>query len=224
MTPGVVPDSIYGDLSFRGLPGGNSFLLDGNDTTEQFYNENAGRTRMASNISQDAVQEFQVLSDAYSAEYGHAIGGVINTVTRSGTNEFHGTGFWFFRNRTLDARDPFAPFNPSELRNQFGGSIGGPIKKDKLFFFLNTEEQLRDFPLVSSIINSNAILGSGPTATWKGCGVATGSYPAASAQQCAAINALLPRFYTTLPRTADQQTGFGKSIGGRPIKMPSASA
>src|SRR6202012_3038353 len=105
----------------------NAFLIDGNDTTDQFYNENAGRTRIATQISQDAVQEFQVLTDAYSAEYGHAMGGVINTVTRSGTNDIHGAGFWFFRNRTLNARDPFTTVNPPEVRNQFGGDISGPI-------------------------------------------------------------------------------------------------
>lgn len=213
LTPGVVPDGTFGLLSFRGIPGGNNFMTDGNDTTETFYNENAGRTRIPTQISQDAVQEFQVLSDAYSAEYGRALGGVVNTVTRSGTNEYHGTSFWFFRNRTLDARDPFANFNPSEVRNQFGGSIGGPIVKNKVFAFFNTEEQLRDFPPVSSIINPAAI--NSNTMTWVGCGVASGGLPAATPQQCAAINSILPKFFTTLPRTGNQQTGFGK-IDWRP--------
>ncbi|MBV8897217.1 MAG: TonB-dependent receptor [Acidobacteriaceae bacterium] len=207
LTPGVTPDGTFGDVSFRGVPGGNAFLIDGNDTTDQYYNENAGRTRIATQISQDAVQEFQVLSDGYSAEYGNAMGGVVNTVTRSGTDDFHASGFWFFRNRTLDARDPFAPVNPPEVRNQFGGDLSGPIIKDKVFFFFNTEEQLRDFPLVSSIINPSVISTASGTPKWVGCG--TGSHPA-SAQQCAAINGLLPSFYTTLPRTADEQTAFGK--------------
>lgn len=207
LTPGVVADGTFGDVSFRGVPGGNAFLIDGNDTTDQYYNENAGRTRIATQISQDAVQEFQVLSDAYTAEYGNAMGGVVNTVTRSGTNDFHASGFWFFRNRTLDARDPFAPVNPPEVRNQFGGDLSGPIIKDKVFFFFNTEEQLREFPLVSSIINPSVISTASGTPTWVGCG--TGTH-AASAGQCAAINALLPSFFTTLPRTADEQTAFGK--------------
>src|SRR5215472_7471001 len=109
LTPGVAPDGTSGLLSFRGIPGGNNFMTDGNDTTEQFYNENAGRTRVPTQISQDAVQEFQVLSSAYSAEFGRALGGVVNTVTRSGSNQVHGTGFWFFRNRTLNAKDRYAP-------------------------------------------------------------------------------------------------------------------
>lgn len=107
-----------------------------------------------------------MLTDAYSAEYGHAMGGVVNTVTRSGTNDYHASAFWFFRNRTLDARDHFASVNPPESRHQFGGDLSGPILKDKLFFFLNTEEQLRHFPLVSSIINPTAISGFGANARW----------------------------------------------------------
>ncbi|HXJ42176.1 MAG TPA: carboxypeptidase regulatory-like domain-containing protein, partial [Bryobacteraceae bacterium] len=220
LTPGVVPDGTFGLLSFRGIPGGNNFMTDGNDTTETFYNENAGRTRIPTQISQDAVQEFQVLSDAYSAEYGRALGGVVNTVTRSGTNDMHGTAYWFFRNRTLNARDPFATFNPSEYRHQFGGSVSGAFVKDKLFYFANTEEQIRNFPLVSSIVSPSAINAS--TRTWIGCGAASGGLPAASAQQCAAINNILPRFFTTLPRTANQETGLGK-IDWRPNERNSFS-
>ncbi len=209
LTPGVVPDGTFGLLSFRGIPGGNNFMTDGNDTTNSFYNENAGRTRLPTNISQDAVQEFQVLSDGYTAEYGRALGGVVNTVTRSGTNDFHGTAFWFFRNRTLNARDPFAQVNPSEYRHQFGGSLAGHIIRDKLFYFLNTEEQRREFPLTSSISNNPSAINS-TTQTWNRCGVAGGGNPAANAAQCAAINGTLPRFFTTLPRTADQNTALGK--------------
>ena len=76
LTPGVTNDGTFGLVSFRGIAGGNSFLTDGNDTTNTFYNENAGRTRISSQISQDAVQEFQVLTNGYSAEFGRASGGV----------------------------------------------------------------------------------------------------------------------------------------------------
>ena len=220
LTPTVVPDGSFGLLSFRGISGGNTFLTDGNDTTETFYGENAGRTRVPTQISQDAVQEFQVLSSAYSAEYGRATGGVVNTVTRSGTNQLGGTAFWFFRNRTLDARDPFSTINPSEARHQFGGSIHGPIKKDKLFFFLNTEEQRREFPLVSSIISPSAINAS--TRTFTGCGVASGATPAATPAQCAALNGTLARFFGVLPRTGDQDTALGK-IDWRPNDRNSVS-
>src|SRR5262249_691176 len=115
--PTVSKDADFGLLSFRGMAGGNSFLIDGNDTTNQYYNENAGRTRLGAQISQDAVQEFQALTGTYSAEFGRASGGVVNTITKSGTNNFHGTFFWFFRNRTLNAIDRYAivnnaPYNP----------------------------------------------------------------------------------------------------------------
>jgi hypothetical protein len=179
-TPGVTNDATFGLLSFRGVAGNNSFLLDGNDNTEQFYDENAGRTRIASQISADAVQEFQVVSANFSAEYGRAMGGVVNTVTKSGTNQFHGGAFYFLRSTGFDARDPFSVFNPTEHRIQTGGTVGGPILKDKLFFFLSTDITRRNFPMTDSqvkvgVINQNA-------ETWVGCG------PPATPAQCAAIN------------------------------------
>ncbi|MBV9506794.1 MAG: TonB-dependent receptor, partial [Acidobacteriia bacterium] len=106
LTPGVTNDGTFGLLTFRGIANGNSFLLDGNDSTERFYMENNGRTRIISQISQDAVQEFQVVSADFSAQYGRASGGIVNTVTRSGTNGLHGTGYWFYRNSDFNAHDP----------------------------------------------------------------------------------------------------------------------
>ena len=119
LAPATVADGTFGLVSFRGIAGGNAFLTDGNDTTNQFYNENAGRTRITTQISQDAVQEFQVLSNGYAAEFGRASGGVINTVTRSGSNDLHGTAYWFFRNRSLNARDRYATINPAESTSFF---------------------------------------------------------------------------------------------------------
>ena len=218
LAPGVSADGPFGLLSFRGVAGGNSFLLDGNDTTDQFLNENGGRTRIESPISQDAVQEFQVLSANFAAEYGRAMGGVINTVTRSGTNDLHGTAFWFFRNRTLNARDRYAAFNPPEYRHQAGGSLGGRIMKDKLFYFLNTEIQRRSFPISSSVLrpgvieNGKFVLGGA-----QGCGA-----PATPAQ-CAALNVLLPRFFGQIDRRNDQDLGFGK-VDWRPSERNTFSA
>jgi outer membrane receptor protein involved in Fe transport len=202
LQPAVTNDGAYGLLTFRGVAAGNSFLIDGNDTTEQYYNENAGRTRIASQISQDAVQEFQVVAANVSAEYGRVMGGVVNTITKSGTNELHGGGFWFFRNQNFNARDPFASFVPDETRHQAGGTIGGPIKKDKLFFFFSGDFTRRDFPLLSSVIRAGVV---DPNAqAWLTCGS-----PATPAQ-CSAINSLLPRFYGLLPRTGNQDIGLGK--------------
>jgi carboxypeptidase family protein/TonB-dependent receptor-like protein len=214
LTPAVTKDADFGLVTFRGMAGGNSFLVDGNDTTNQYYNENAGRTRLGSQLSQDAVQEFQVLTATYSAEYGRASGGIVNTITKSGTNEFHGTAFEFFRNRTLDARDRYAQINPKEVRNIFGGTIGGPIMKDKLFFFFDTETQRRHFPLVSNVINSSV---NATTRTWIGCAA-----PATPAQ-CAAINSLLPRMFGTVDRTGNQTLDLLK-LDYRPNERNSFSA
>ncbi len=181
LTPAVTKDADFGLLTFRGMAGGNSFLVDGVDTTNQYYNENAGRTRLGSQLSQDAVQEFQVLNSNYAAEYGRAAGGVVNTITKSGTNAIHGSFFYYFRNRTLDARDRFALINPQDVRHQTGGTIGGPIKKDKLFFFFDTEIQRRHEPIYSSISNANV---NAATQSWIGCGA-----PATPAQ-CAAANSI----------------------------------
>ncbi|HEY1496772.1 MAG TPA: carboxypeptidase-like regulatory domain-containing protein, partial [Candidatus Solibacter sp.] len=125
LTPAVVSDGPLGLVAFRGIAGGNSFLTDGNDTSNQFFDENAGRTRISTQISQDAVLEFQVLSSGYSAGFGRASGGIINTVTRSGSNTTYGTAYWFFRNQDFNARDPYAAINPPERRHQTGASLGG---------------------------------------------------------------------------------------------------
>jgi outer membrane receptor protein involved in Fe transport len=215
LSPGVTADGTFGAVTFRGMPAGNAFLQDGNDTTQQFYNENAGRTRISSNISQDSVQEFQVLSSGYSAEFGRAVGGVINTVTKSGTNGVHGTGYWFFRNQDFNARDRYAAINPQESRHQAGGSIGGPIKKDKLFYFGNFETTRRDFPLISSILNPQFFNASGAF-------IGTCGAPATPAQCEAAVN-YFRRFFGTVPRTVSQNTGFAK-LDWRPTDRQSISA
>lgn len=201
-TPGVTNDATFGLLTFRGVAGNNEFLLDGNDNTEQFYDENAGRTRIYTQLSADAVEEFQAVSTNFSAEYGRAMGGVVNTVTKSGTNDFHGTAFYFLRTTGFDAHDPFSAFNPSEHWIQTGGTVGGPIIKNKLFFFLSTDITLRNFPIVDSLVKAGYV--NTAAETWVGCAAP------ASATQCAAINSLLPRFFSQTPRTASDDLYFGR--------------
>ncbi|MDX2179429.1 MAG: carboxypeptidase regulatory-like domain-containing protein [Bryobacteraceae bacterium] len=214
LTPATVPDGTFGAVSFRGVPAANAFLTDGNDTTLQFYNENAGRTRISSNLSQDAVQEFQVQTSGYTAEFGRAVGGVINTVTKSGTNDIHGTAYWFFRNRTLNARDRYAAFNPSEYRHQTGANIGGPIVKEKLFYFASYEATRRNFPLLSSIQNPQFFNAAG---TFIGtCGA-----PATPAQCSNAVD-YFRRFFGTVPRTVTQDLYFAK-LDWRPNESHSLS-
>ena len=157
LTPGAVPDGDFGLISFRGISGLlNNSTVDGGNNNQAFFAEEAGRTRISSSISQAAVREFQVNTSNYSAEYGRAAGGVVNTVTKSGTNEFHGNLFYYLRDNDLGARNPrsFNPLTgealkPVDRRHQFGGTIGGPIAKDKLFFFFSYDQQKRDFPAVA---------------------------------------------------------------------------
>jgi hypothetical protein len=206
LTPAVTPDGTFGLVSFRGISSGNAFLTDGNYTTNSFYMENAGRTRIATQISQDAVQEFQVLSDGYSAEFGRAMGGIINTVTRSGTNGYHGTGFEFFRNRTLNAADRYAPWvlrDPPEWRHQAGGTLGGPIKKDKLFFFANVEGVKRNFPGFNRITTGSIADPTGNSVLPSNC--------TATAAQCAAASAFIqPQMNRLVDRSVSSLMGFGK--------------
>jgi hypothetical protein len=211
LTPGLTTDGTFGLVTFRGMALGNSFLTDGNDTTNQYYQEAPGRTRISAQISQDAVQEFQVINAGYLPEFGRSSGGVVNTVTRSGQNDVHGTFFWFFRNRTLNARDRYAAFNPPEVRHQTGGSVGGPLRKDKLFYFLNTEITRRHNPIAASI--SGAAVNQAARG-FNGCG------GAATPAQCEAANAIVARHFTQVDRRADQELFFAK-LDWRPVERHS---
>jgi carboxypeptidase family protein/TonB-dependent receptor-like protein len=107
--------------------------------------------------SQEAVQEFRVINSTYSAEYGRAVAGIVNIITRSGSNSFHGSLYDFFRDDSLDATSILASPGLDKLRqNQFGGTLGGPIKKEKAFFFTNYEGQRREeSPFYNSTVLAN---------------------------------------------------------------------
>ncbi len=163
-TPGASPDGTFGLISFRGISGLlNNNTLDGGDNNQAFFSEEKGRSRISYSVSEDSVQEFQVNTSNYSAEYGRAAGGVVNAVTKSGTNQLHGTAYWYYRDSDIGATNPFTtetilvngvnttvPIKPPDRRHQFGGNIGGTIIKDKLFFFFNADDQLRNFPAVAA--------------------------------------------------------------------------
>ncbi len=169
LTPATVPDGTFGLISFRGISGLlNNSTVDGGDNNQAFFSEERGRTRINYVISQASVREFQVNTSNYSAEYGRSAGGVINTVTKSGTNEFHGELFYYNRNNRNGARNPLATrtilvngvstivgIKPIDVRQQFGGAIGGPILKDRLFFFFSYDQQKRNFPGLARFANPN---------------------------------------------------------------------
>jgi len=154
LTPGVTRDVRTGDISFAGQRGTlNSLVVDGADNNNTFFGQSLGRTgsgRAPYQFSQDAVQEFQVNSNAYSAEYGRAGGAVINVVTKSGTNTPHGTVFDFYRDKKLNANDAINVLNNRAKSpyhyNQFGGSYGGPIRKNRHFIFANYDGQRNTQP------------------------------------------------------------------------------
>ncbi|HEX8143474.1 MAG TPA: carboxypeptidase regulatory-like domain-containing protein [Pyrinomonadaceae bacterium] len=160
LTPASVPDGPFGLISFRGISGLlNNSTVDGGDNNQSFHSEERGRTRIGYVVSASAIREFQVNTSNYSAEYGRSAGAVVNSVTKSGTNEFHGDLFEYYRNNRFGARNPRATRNvlingvstpvgikPTDIRHQFGGTLGGPIVKNHLFFFFSYDQQKRNFP------------------------------------------------------------------------------
>ena len=119
-------------------PQQNNYRLDGMSLND--YANGAPGSVLGGNLGVDAIQEFSVLTSNYSAEYGKTSGGVVNAITRSGTNAFHGSVYEFLRNSALDARNFFDRERiPPFKRNQFGGSLGGPIFKNRTFFFADFE-------------------------------------------------------------------------------------
>lgn len=125
---GVYPTSAESAVNGSG-PGQVNYQLDGTSHNDTYLNINLPFP------NPDSIQEFNLQSSSFTAEYGNAGGGVVNIVTKSGTNEIHGTLFHFLRNGALNARNFFAPRHDELKRNQFGGSVGGPIVKDRLFYF-----------------------------------------------------------------------------------------
>lgn len=147
LSPGVTNDGGFGLVSYRGVSGlYNNNTIDGVDNNQAFFSEARGRTRASYSVSQAAIREFQVGVSNFSAEFGRAAGGTVNAVTRSGTNTSRGEAFYFIRDDAFMAREPFATTVPDERRQQFGVSAGGPIRTDKLFYFVNFDQQLRTFP------------------------------------------------------------------------------
>jgi hypothetical protein len=156
-----------GGIEFNGSPAfGNNLLMDGVDMS---FGENngagdtaagtGGAGALINTVSVEAIEEFKATGSAFSAEYGRATGGVLNLTTKSGTNQFHGTVYHFFRNDKLDANSFFN--NRSNLakpplrQNQYGGNLGGPIKRERAFFFFNYEG--------ATVRRASQIVGNVPT-------------------------------------------------------------
>jgi hypothetical protein len=155
--------SISGSRPFQ-----NNFRLDGVSLTS-FSGSTPGSINGV-NLGVDAIEEFSVHNSTYSAEYGRAAGGIVNAVTRSGSNEPHGTLFYFHRNDNLDARNFFDPGEPPEFRrHQYGGAFGGPIARNRTFFFTNYEalREARGNTTVNTTLSAEARKGNLTSGTVK---------------------------------------------------------
>lgn len=155
--PRSLNSSANGDLAVGGIRGfQNSFLVDGGDNNNAFYAQARGRYREPYGFSTEAVQEFRVSTNSYGAELGRSGGAVVNVVTKSGSNHMHGTTFYYFRDSSLGASDPFLAFKPHNRQQQVGATIGGPLKPNKAFFFLGFDQHLFHEPNVVEFVNGSS--------------------------------------------------------------------
>ncbi len=228
---GVTPDQNgNGLLSFRGISVLlNNNTIDGVDNNQAFFSEERGRTRIGYSTTQAAVQEFQVNTSNYAAEYGRAAGGVVNTVTRSGGNQFHGQLFFFDRDNEWGATNPFTtltqhqadgsyttvPFRPTDWRKQWGAGVGGPIRRDKLFWFFAYDQYRRNFP--GTARTADALKGTAPelfaTPTQQQFATLADRTQTSIAEARTHYNEILAGLASMLgpvPRTADQYILFPK--------------
>jgi Carboxypeptidase regulatory-like domain len=144
-TPGVAlsTGAGYGNLTANGLPGtSNLYTVNGNDYNDPFLNlNNSGASNLL--LGTNELQEITVVTNGYTGQYGRMAGANVNYTTKGGTNQFHGNAIWYWNGTVLNANDWFSGWSdtprPHDVSNQYAGSIGGPIKKDKLFFFYDIE-------------------------------------------------------------------------------------
>lgn len=207
LTPGVSPDGSSGMISFRGLNGlANMTAIDGANNNDNFRSTQLGATSDGYFTSADAIREFQVSESNYSAELGQAAGGSVNTVVKSGTNDLHGDAFENVRYPSLNALDPATvlglpagaiPTQSVHQQNQFGGSVGGPIKRDKLFLFVNYDGYRKVTPVALTSSTPNFAALACPTEI--------------TATQCsAAKNWITTDLLGTFPREISQDVALGK--------------
>ena len=194
LTPGVVADANgFGLLSFRGQSTlMNNVTVDGADDNQAYFSEERGRTRAGYSTAKASIQEFQVNTSNYSSEYGRSAGGVVNSITKSGGNQFHGDLYFFDRdaewagsvatttkNVQLTPGGPFVAqhFKPVDVRKQYGGAISGPIFKNKVFFFFAGDRFQRNFPAVAAASSPGSFytLPDATLPSGKVCGVTSGA-------------------------------------------------
>ncbi len=201
LTPNVTTDGGSGLVSYRGISGlYNENSVDGANNNQAFFSEARGRALSGAYVySMDSIKEYQVSSSNYSAELGQAAGGVVNAVTKSGTNQVHGDLFYYLRYPSLNALDPISKSQgiysqPIHQQQQFGVSIGGPIIKDRLFYFVTYDGSRKVNPVTYT--SSSRFPLTCPAQV-------TGS-------QCASANSFLAAQLGVFARATNQDLGFGK--------------
>ncbi len=169
LTPGMSQDprgltsSSQGDLAFGGVRGfQNSFLVDGGDNNNAFFGQARGRYRAPYQFSNEVIQEFRVSSNSYNAELGRAGGAVVNVVTKSGSNHLHGSAFYYLRDSSFNAQQPFMDFKPTDRQQQFGFTVGGPVVKNRVFFFGGFDQHIFHVPNVVRFLNGQGYVEPGP--------------------------------------------------------------
>jgi hypothetical protein len=218
LTPNVAPDSNSGIVSYRGISGlYNSNLVDGVSNQQALFAEARGRASGAPYVfSQDSIKEFQSAVSGYSAEFGNAAGGQINAITKSGSNALHGDLFYYLRYPALNALDPYSKWqalhaggNPTLLtqtvhqQQQFGGSVGGPIIKDKLFYFFTYDGFRKVNPILYTSSTSAAAVLAYPT-------TAGGCPSPLTVAQCTTAAQFLVAQVGSYPRNVKQDIFFPK--------------
>ena len=155
--PRSLTSSTNGDLSFGGIRGfQNSFLVDGGDYNNAFFAQARGRYRAPYQFSTEVVQEFRVSSNSYGAEQGRSGGAVVNVVTKSGSNHVHGSAFYYLRDSSFGASNAFLAFKPHNRQQQVGGTIGGPLKRNKIFFFGGFDQHIFHVPNVVEFLDGSS--------------------------------------------------------------------
>ena len=160
LTPGVTQDprgltsSSSGDLAFGGVRGyHSSYLVDGADNNNSFFGQARGRYRAPYQFSNEVVQQFRVSSNTYGAELGRSGGAVINVITKSGSNRTHGSLFYYLRDGKFAAIHPFVRRRYPDKQHQFGGTAGGPIKRNRVFYFVGFDQHIFHIPTVVQFVN-----------------------------------------------------------------------
>ena len=213
LTPGVTQDprgltsSSNGDLAFGGIRGyQSSYLVDGGDNNNAFFGQARGRYRAPYQFSNEVVQEFRVSSNTYGADLGRAGGAVVNVVTKSGSNRLHGTDFYFFKDSAMAAQHPFMDFKPHDQQQQFGFTLGGPIKRNRAFFFAGFDQHIFHVPAVVRFLDGSSVVVPQAAA-----GPATpGDYEATDQALVFATAAQLSKQAGTFPSSILGNAGFFK--------------